>query len=95
MFNAANGYEERYARERKGHDLHSVATSYAFFEGDADRLSCDYGTPLRLYIRRKNSAEVTPVTVRGHWQPTYQAYPAAPVKIPLTSSPKPATEPHA
>lgn len=78
-----DGDEARYAREYKGRDADDVATSYAFHSGDSDRFLCNYPpSELRLFVRRKGTDEVTPVTVRGHWQPTYQAFVGAPIEKP-------------
>jgi hypothetical protein len=77
------GTDECFARERKGPDVRDIAERYAFFEGDAGRLLCDYpDCGLTLCVRRKNSDDVTIVRVTGHWQPTYQAFVNAPIKMP-------------
>lgn len=79
-----DGDDPRYARQYRGSNVNDVATSYAFHVGDGDRFLCEYPSKeLRLFIRRKGSDEVTPVTVRGHWQPTYQAFAGAPAEIPV------------
>jgi hypothetical protein len=78
-----DGDEARYARQYRGSNVEAVATSYAFCSGDSDRFLCDHpSAELRIFVQRRGSDEVTPVTIRGHWQPTYQAFTETPVSKP-------------
>jgi hypothetical protein len=74
------GTDECYARERKASSANQAATDYAWWEGDyGHRTLCHHPSmEMALYVRRKESAEVTPIRVMGNWHPTYQAFEGKP-----------------